>query len=145
MPGKFSLITLKDPQGVHAIEKIIASFDESYIRLYYDIILDNFMSLANNSYGLGVVKKIIIHARNTEVVNTTFLLLVYNALVLVQNPFGNYAIQMAIDVIYILISRSGVMISPSKSLTNSKIIFKSCLNRNTQVMFLKSALRSEEW
>jgi len=66
--------------------------------------LENFLNLANNSYGLGVVKKVITFAKNPDTIKLTYRLLIVNAIVLVQNPYGNYALQMGIDVInYIII------------------------------------------
>ena len=78
---------------MHAIEKILSCFDESLIKMYYEVILENFQMLANNSFGLGVVKKVIIFAKDPFTIKITFRLLIANALVFVQNPYGNYALQ----------------------------------------------------
>jgi hypothetical protein len=130
---------------VHAIEKIISCFDETLIKSYYDIILDNFQTLANDSYGLGVVKKVIIHAQNPEIKNKTHKLLITHALVLVQNPYGNYALQMAIDVIlYLNLFRLGVNSLLNLYLKSFIIIFKVSLSKSIQVMFLKNALNLVE-
>jgi hypothetical protein len=54
--------------------------------------------MSNHSYGLGVAKKIIIHARNNDYINRAWTILQSNALTLVQNPFGNYALQMGVEI-----------------------------------------------
>ena len=44
-----------DSQGVHVIEKIIICFEEEKISFIYDLALENFMKLANNTNGLCIV------------------------------------------------------------------------------------------
>ena len=44
-----------DSQGVHVIEKIIICFEEDKINFIYDLALENFMKLANNTNGLCIV------------------------------------------------------------------------------------------
>jgi hypothetical protein len=56
------------------------------------------MALANNCNGLCVVKKVIIHSLNKNTIFQFMKKIVDNCLNLVQNPFGNYAIQVALDV-----------------------------------------------
>jgi hypothetical protein len=90
-----------DSQGVHVIEKIIICFDEDLLQFAYELIINNFMNLANHSNGLCVIKKIIIHASKKETINKIMLRIVDNCLNLVQNPYGNYAIQVALDVIFV--------------------------------------------
>ena len=64
----------------------------------YEIIIKNFMMLVNNCNGLCVIKKIIIHTSNETYLNRIVKILVDNCMNLIQNPFGNYAIQVALDV-----------------------------------------------
>jgi len=90
-----------DAFGSHVVEKIITCFDENYISFVYDKIISNFMLLANNNNGLCVVKKIIIHALNKETILTIQSILIENSVYLIQNPYGNYSLQVAFDVIYI--------------------------------------------
>jgi hypothetical protein len=92
-----------DVQGVHVIEKIIICFEEEMIEFIYEMIINNFMSLANNCNGLCVVKKIIIHSHKEETIERVLKKILDNCLALVQNPFGNYAIQVALDVNYYII------------------------------------------
>lgn len=85
--------------GTHIIEKIIACFKEEEIQFIYDIIIDNFMIMSNHSNGLCVIKKIIIHCSRKPTLEKIQSKLIENALILIQNPYGNYAIQVAFDVI----------------------------------------------
>jgi len=58
----------------------------------------NFVQLANNSNGLGVVKKTIIHAKSVAMKESIRNALLENSRLLIQNPYGNYSIQVALDV-----------------------------------------------
>jgi hypothetical protein len=89
---------LQDPQGVHVIEKIISCFEEELIESVYETIIDNYVVLANDCNGLCAAKKIIMHATIPSTVSNLIKKLIDNGLSLVQNSFGNYAIQCAIDV-----------------------------------------------
>jgi hypothetical protein len=87
-----------DPYGTHVIEKIVSCFKEDHVGFIYDYVIANFMKLSNHNNGLCVVKKIIIHAAKSETIERLKELLVSNAMMLIQNPYGNYAIQVAFDV-----------------------------------------------
>lgn len=87
-----------DPQGTHVVEKIITCFEEGLIEDYYNIIIDNMLTLADNVNGLCVCKKIIIHAINIKTMKRIREKLSENAIFLIQNVYGNYVIQMAIEV-----------------------------------------------
>jgi len=87
----------QDPQGSHVIEKMIIIWDEDLIKFIYETIIDNYMLLANNVNGLCVCKKVIIHGQNIETLEAIREKLVENALTLIQNPYGNYSIQIAFD------------------------------------------------
>ena len=91
-----------DPQGTHVIEKIITCFEEKYIEDYYNIIIDNIITLADNVNGLCVCKKIIYHVCNLKTMKRIREKLIENAIFLIQNVYGNYVIQMAIEVILII-------------------------------------------
>ncbi len=90
-----------DIYGTHVIEKILSIFNyEKHIIHISNFILDNFISLVNNSNGLCIVKKEIIieyKRKNGENFKKLKQLLIDNSLLLIQNPFGNYALQLAID------------------------------------------------
>ena len=89
-----------DVYGTHVIEKIFSSFNyEKYLIYISNFILENFVFLVNNSNGLCVVKKEILIEYKIKNNNFKKLknLLIENSLILIQNPFGNYALQTVID------------------------------------------------
>jgi hypothetical protein len=91
----------QDQNGVHVIEKMILCFQEADILIIYQTLIKNFEILANNANGLCVAKLIIL-TKDNENLKILHSKIVDNALVLVQNPYGNYAIQKALEVmIYI--------------------------------------------
>jgi hypothetical protein len=87
-----------DQHGVHVIEKIIACFKEEMIPFVYEYILRNFITLANTSTGLVVVKKVIIHHSQPKTLKRIQMLITSNFADLIQNAFGNYTIQVALEV-----------------------------------------------
>ena len=89
-----------DVYGAHVIEKIIINFDyEKHLDYILNFISDNFLFLSNNSNGLCIVKKTIIleYKYKGERFNKMKKNLKQKALELIQNPYGNYALQTAID------------------------------------------------
>ncbi len=96
---KYYYNLFQDAQGVHVIEKLIICYEEDLITFIYELIIQNFIQLANNCNGLCVIKKIIIHSVNPATIKRIQHKIIDNCLNLVQNPFGNYAIQVAVDVI----------------------------------------------
>jgi hypothetical protein len=88
----------QDQNGVHVIEKMILCFQEADILIIYKTLINNFEMLANNANGLCVAKLIIL-TKDNENLKILHSKIVENALVLVQNPYGNYAIQKALEVL----------------------------------------------
>ena len=89
-----------DVYGAHVIEKIIINFDyEKHLDNILNFISDNFLFLSNNSNGLCIVKKTITleYKYKGERFNKMKNNLKQKALELIQNPYGNYALQTAID------------------------------------------------
>jgi hypothetical protein len=89
-------ITL-DVYGTHVIEKILSNFEYDLIQPISKFVADNFLFLSNNANGLCVVKKIIIVEYKKNYFHKIKELSEENALVLIQNPFGNYTLQCIID------------------------------------------------
>ena len=87
-----------DVYGTHVIEKIISYFDYELIKPISNFILDNFLFLANNANGLCIVKKEIALEYQNENFDRLKKEFYNNALVLIQNPYGNYALQMCINI-----------------------------------------------
>lgn len=77
---------------------MILNFNEKNVEsIIYDLI-ENFIPLANNNKGLCVIKRIIQKSKNEIVIKKVLKILNDNALSLVQNPYGNYALQAALEV-----------------------------------------------
>ena len=89
----------QDQNGVHVIEKMILCFSENEIQIVYSTLIDYFEILANNANGLCVAKLVIL-CKNPENLKKLHWKIVENALSLVQNPYGNYAIQKALEVYF---------------------------------------------
>lgn len=87
----------QDPNGVHVIEKTILSFNEADIQIIYETLIESFEVIANNANGLCVAKLVIL-CKNPYNSKKLHSKIVENALILVQNPYGNYAIQKALEV-----------------------------------------------
>jgi hypothetical protein len=76
---------------------MIICFTEDTIGDLYELILDNFVKLANNSNSLCIVKKLITYAKKETTISRTIEILLQNFSVLIQNSYGNYAIQTAFE------------------------------------------------
>lgn len=80
---------------------MILNFNENEVTTMMMMVIDNFMLLANHMKGLCVVKKVIQKTRMEKFKKKILQLVEENALALVHNPFGNYAIQTALKVLVI--------------------------------------------
>ncbi len=60
------------------------------------------MLLANHMKGLCVIKKAIQQVKCSYLFDHFEKVIAYNALALVHNPYGNYAIQTAFEVIFFI-------------------------------------------
>ena len=110
-PIKENLIELCfDTFGSHVIEKIIDSFEENSISSIYNVVLNNFLALANCNNGLCISKKIISRCSSAETFSYLSNLIIKNAIYLIQNPYGNYTIQMALIVNKILNLALGLLL-----------------------------------
>lgn len=85
-----------DVYGTHVIERIVTNFPYDLIEPISYTIAQNFLFLANNPNGLCIIKKIIVveNKRNNHSIIQKSI--EENALALVQNPYGNYALQAAL-------------------------------------------------
>jgi len=91
-----------DTYGCHVIEKIVMCFNEESIEFIYNLALENFMAMANNANGLCIIKKVLIHSSKKETIEKLKNLIIENCINLIQNPYGNYTIQIILDVIFSL-------------------------------------------
>ena len=87
-----------DLYGTHVVEKILQHFNMELLLPVFNFICNDFLFIANNPNGLCVIKKVIEVTNNTMYFDNVFEQLYKNALLLIQNPYGNYALQHALDV-----------------------------------------------
>ena len=76
---------------------MVLCFDEADINVIYESLIDSFEVIANNANGLCVAKLVIL-CKNQENAKKLQKKILENAMNLVQNPYGNYAIQKALEV-----------------------------------------------
>ena len=99
MNSESNIIKLSfDLYGTHVIEKILEHFNIELLLQVITLICNDFLFIANNPNGLCVVKKVIEVANNTMYFDIVNEQLTKNALLLIQNPYGNYTLQHALDV-----------------------------------------------
>jgi len=86
-----------DVQGVHVVEKVISCIDWNLIEEAIDQIITNFIRLAIHCNGLCVIKKLIAICKSQMHQIKIMRILIDNYPSLIQHPFGNYAIQTAVE------------------------------------------------
>jgi hypothetical protein len=84
-----------DAGGTHIVQKLLVHLrsNEFIIRQ----IVSHALDLATNQLGLCVIKKVISHGQMSPAKAMLQAQLVANAILLMQDPFGNYAIQHILD------------------------------------------------
>jgi len=87
-----------DSQGTHLIQKLIVAISLNNIGFIYQPIVERFLEVANHSFGLCVLKQIITKVESAPELKKKLIKLLYDNLEnLIQNPYGNYALQHALD------------------------------------------------
>lgn len=86
-----------DIYGTHVIEKILMCLEREHCLLIKQFIIDNYVYLANHMNGLCLAKKILMLEYKKEHFNTLRQILIDHCLDLIENPYGNYALQIVID------------------------------------------------
>ena len=87
-----------DLYGTHVVEKVLSSLEYEQIKPIIQFVLDNFMFLVNNANGLCLVKKVIVIEYKKDYFIRLKQEIINASIVLIQNPFGNYALQTCIDL-----------------------------------------------
>lgn len=77
---------------------MISNFNETDLENIVEELINDFMTLANHTKGLCVIKRVIEVNKNEKFVQRIIDIITANALQLVHNPYGNYAIQSALEV-----------------------------------------------
>lgn len=88
-----------DSNGTHVVQRLLLTFKPQLTDWIYGPIVNNLVEVAHHPYGLCVLKKCISQAQaqgrhHDQLLNQ----LAVHALDLVQSPYGNYAIQHALEV-----------------------------------------------
>ena len=87
-----------DIYGTHVVEKVLLCLDPSYAQHIIQFILDNFIALACHVNGLCVAKRILTLSAQTGLYRNELIYILNTSCVsLIQNPYGNYALQVVID------------------------------------------------
>jgi hypothetical protein len=87
-----------DPHGTHVLQRVLLCLQEDNIDFIFDPILANFVDLSMDQNGLCVIKKIITKVQGHDKRQKIADILSLHAVQLVQNAYGNYAVQQALDV-----------------------------------------------
>mmetsp|Transcript_113473 Transcript_113473/g.316014 ORF Transcript_113473/g.316014 Transcript_113473/m.316014 type:complete len:843 (-) Transcript_113473:723-3251(-) len=87
-----------DPNGTHVVQRLLFCFMPPCTDLIYYPVVDKLVEVAHHPYGLCVLKKCISQAKapgkHQEILLSQ---LAQHALDLVQSPYGNYAVQHALE------------------------------------------------
>ena len=95
---KLNLLQLSlDIYGTHVIEKIIMTFEFEFIFEIFNFITENLIYLSNHPNGLCLVKKTLVLQYKKEFYQIIKQKLIDNAYELIENSYGNYALQIVID------------------------------------------------
>ena len=94
--GNIKKLTV-DIYGTHVIEKIIMCLEPEYCSAIIQFIMDNYVYLANHVNGLCLAKKILMLEYKKENYKRLKQILFDHCLDLIENPYGNYALQIVID------------------------------------------------
>lgn len=88
-----------DSQGTHLIKKIVSRFSEDRLGFVVDRIMDYFIQVVNHQYGLCVLKDLMTKLKgNAEKTGVILRKMLVHIDEIIQDPYGNYAIQHAMDV-----------------------------------------------
>ncbi len=97
-PIKMNLLKLAlDIYGTHVIEKILMTFEFEYSIDIYNFIIENLIFLANHVNGLCLVKQTLVLQNQKEYYQIIKKTLIERSYELIENPYGNYALQIVID------------------------------------------------
>ena len=142
---KDKVVTLSlNMYGTHVLKRVMTTFDYRLLSSISQSILENFIYLANNPNGLCVVKQEIILEKNRTHFETLKQIISANSLLLIQNPYGNYALQAVADnwdvkdAEMIMSTFLGKLVVLSLQKYSSNVIEK-CLEKS--VLFLQSFIK----
>jgi hypothetical protein len=84
--------------GTFVLQKIIMHYPEDKLDFVFIPIRENFIQLATDANGLPVIKKTLGKFMSPSRKSDLVSIISKNAIYLAQNAYGNYAVQVALDV-----------------------------------------------
>ena len=84
--------------GTHVLIKFVQLLDVQALRPIFEVIAANFTSLSQDSNGLPVIKRVLAKFTAADFKAQLVERVASNVIILAQNAYGNYAIQVALDV-----------------------------------------------
>ena len=86
-----------DIYGCHILEKIIMCYEPEICKEIYNFIINNFLLLSNHVNGLCLIKQFLIIQYKKEYFPLIKKILIEKIFLLIENPYGNYALQIVIN------------------------------------------------
>eukprot|EP00826_Nyctotherus_ovalis_P001200 TRINITY_DN10163_c0_g1_i23.p1 TRINITY_DN10163_c0_g1~~TRINITY_DN10163_c0_g1_i23.p1 ORF type:complete len:211 (-),score=77.53 TRINITY_DN10163_c0_g1_i23:183-791(-) len=87
-----------DQNATHAIQTALINFDDKHKKFIIEEALEKFKELSNCMNGLCLIKKVIVAcAKFPDLMPKLMSKMVEHSMELAQNPYGNYAIQVALE------------------------------------------------
>lgn len=138
-------------QATHVLQKVILCFPETHIDYIFGPVLENLLMLSNDQNGLCVVKKVISSIKSDGKRSMLSKALGGITKECVQDPYGNYAIQHAVEVwgpphrdeIVGTLLRGGVQLSSTKYSSN---VVEKCIEllpKDFALPFARAVLKSD--
>jgi hypothetical protein len=121
-----------DPRANYVIQKLINIIPIDSSNFLYQPLFDNFVQVANNSFGLLVLKQMMAKVEQKEALkNKVVELTSINFEKLIQNPYGNYAIQHIVEYYpkesLLIMNKIVTKIIPYSSQKISSNVIEKCL------------------
>jgi hypothetical protein len=121
-----------DPRANYVIQKLINTLPIDSSHFLYQPLFNNFVQMANNSFGLLVLKQMMARVEQRDTLKQKIVeLTCLNFEKLIQNPFGNYAIQHIVEFYpkesHIIKSKMLTKIIPYSSQKISSNVIEKCL------------------
>ena len=128
-----------DIYGTHVIEKIIINFDKEYLNEMFNFITENFIFLSKHVNGLCLVKRILIIEYENNNYLTLKNILINKSLDLIENPYGNYALQIVIDYwnnndIYDIFKQFFNRLTEFSCMKYSSNVIERCIEKNEKFL-----------
>ena len=129
-----------DIYGTHVLEKIITCFEYEYCEKIFDFVKENFVLLSNHVNGLCLIKKLLIISYQKNYYLIFKDILKTNLFKLIENPYGNYALQIVIDYwnskdVLDIFSQIIGNCSQFSMLKYSSNVIERCLEKNENILY----------